>query len=157
MIHPLSDEKIEALLKSEIVGRIGCCNNAEVYIVPTSYAYDGKYIYVHTHEGMKMDLMRKNPNVCFQVDSMKDMAHWKSVVAWGRFEELKEKADREKAFQLLLNRRLPLNSSVTTHLGNSWPFGTDNIEEIDGLFFRIELTKKTGRYESNEVSTPYTV
>src|SRR5689334_1808827 len=101
MIHPLSEEKIEALLTSEVVGRVGCCHKDEMYVVPISYTYDGASIYVHTQEGMKLDLMRKNPNVCFQVDDMKDIAHWKSVLAWGRFEELTEKTEKEKALHLL--------------------------------------------------------
>jgi len=152
MIHPLSEEKIEALLKTEVVGRLGCCHQEEMYIVPISYVYDGTSIYMHTQEGTKLDLMRKNPNVCFQADHLKDMANWKSVIAWGRFEELTQKAEKEKALQLLLNRKLPIISSATTHLGKNWPFSSNDMEEVGGVFFRITLTKKAGRFESYDSS-----
>lgn len=33
--------------------------------------------------------MRANPEVCSQVDEIDDMANWRSVIAWGRYEELK--------------------------------------------------------------------
>jgi hypothetical protein len=88
MIGELATPHIEELLKSEVMGRIGCHHAGTTYIVPTSYAYDGTYIYVHTHEGMKVEMMRKNPAVCFQVDNMRDMANWQSVIAWGTYEEL---------------------------------------------------------------------
>ena len=63
MIGELATPHIEELLKSEVMGRIGCHHAGTTYIVPTSYAYDGRYIYVHTHEGMKVEMMRKNPAV----------------------------------------------------------------------------------------------
>jgi nitroimidazol reductase NimA-like FMN-containing flavoprotein (pyridoxamine 5'-phosphate oxidase superfamily) len=46
--------EIEQLLNSQIMGRIGCRYGDSIYIVPISYAYDGKYVYCHTQEGMKV-------------------------------------------------------------------------------------------------------
>lgn len=154
MLGKLEPQQIEDLLKTQIVGRIGCHADGETYVVPISYAYDGTYLYCHTHEGKKSTMLRKNPKVCFEVDEMKDMANWKSVVAQGIFEELKEREERNLAMQTLLNRYLPIISSVTTHLGEHWPFHPDDATEIKGLMFRIKLTEKTGRFESNEHS-PY--
>ena len=154
MLGKLEPQQIEDLLKTQIVGRIGCHADGETYVVPIRYAYDGTYLYCHTHEGKKSTMLRKNPKVCFEVDEMKDMANWKSVVAQGIFEELKEREERNLAMQTLLNRYLPIISSVTTHLGEHWPFHPDDATEIKGLMFRIKLTEKTGRFESNEHS-PY--
>ena len=33
-------------------------------------------------------MMRENPWVCVEVDHMDNLANWRSVIAWGRFEEL---------------------------------------------------------------------
>ncbi|HKH60810.1 MAG TPA: pyridoxamine 5'-phosphate oxidase family protein [Flavitalea sp.] len=143
--------EIEDVLQRQVVGRIGCHANDITYVVPISYAYDGTYIYGHTREGMKVDLMRINPAVCFQVDDMKDMANWKSVIAWGDYEELDDSADRAKALRVLEGRILPLVSSETTHLSPLWPFPANNIDVIKGIVFRIPLKKKTGRFENNEV------
>ena len=38
---------------------------------------------------MMLDIMRKNPNVCFEVESMSNMANWQSVILNGTFHELK--------------------------------------------------------------------
>ena len=84
MLGILSPSKIEEVLKTQLVGRIGGSWNGETYIIPISYAYDGNYIYCHTTEGKKTAIMRKNARVCFQVDEMKDMANWKSVIVQGR-------------------------------------------------------------------------
>src|SRR5580765_196663 len=121
MLGKLTDVAIEETLKRQVIGRIGCHADGITYVVPVSYAYNGKDVYVHTYEGMKLKMMRKNPRVCFETDTMKDMANWQSVIAWGEFEELTETAERNKALQILLDRKLPLLSSITTHLSNDWP------------------------------------
>ena len=115
--------------------------------MPISYAYDGEYIYAHTFEGMKLNLMRKNPEVCFEVDDMHDMANWKSVISWGIFEPITEVSDRNKALRILTDRTLPLISSETTHLSPQWPFPANDADHITGIVFRIRLMEKTGRYE----------
>ncbi|HEX5024365.1 MAG TPA: pyridoxamine 5'-phosphate oxidase family protein, partial [Agriterribacter sp.] len=109
-------------------------------------AYDGVYVYSHTYEGLKMDLIRKNPQVCFQVDDMNNMANWKSVIAWGTVEELANTDDRNEAFKKLSARVLPFMSSETTHLSPIWPFSSD-VQSVGGIFFRILMKEKTGRFE----------
>jgi nitroimidazol reductase NimA-like FMN-containing flavoprotein (pyridoxamine 5'-phosphate oxidase superfamily) len=153
MLGTLQHEQIEEVLKNQFVGHIGCSLNNETYIVPISYVYDGNYIYCHTTEGKKTGIMRKNPKVCFQVDDMRDMANWRSVVVEGEFEEIKEPGERNKAMQILLNRYLPVISSVTTHLGEIWPFHADDVTNINGIVFRIAAKKKTGRFE-NSIQSP---
>lgn len=152
MLGKLNTIEIEDLLKSQVIGRIGCHADNTTFIVPISYVYDGESIYAHTKEGLKLNLMRKNPDVCFEVDEMKDMANWKSVIAWGDFQELKDSSERNKGLQLLVNRILPLVSSETTHLFPDWPFASDDISKIRGVVFRIRLKEKSGRFESNYAS-----
>ena len=155
MIKQLLSSEIDDLLRTQIVGRIGCNYDNEVYITPMSYAYDGKHIYCHSYEGKKIEMMRKNPKVCFQVDEMKDMGNWKSVIAWGEFEELTNKKERNKALEILLQRRLPIISSLTTHLGDTWPFSSESQDELDkipGIVFRIPIREKTGKTESTSES-----
>ena len=69
MTGELSQEQMEALLRSQVTGRIGCHADGRTFVVPVTYAYgeDG-YIYGSTGEGLKVALMRKNPRVCFEVD-----------------------------------------------------------------------------------------
>jgi len=152
MFGNLNHEEIEEVLHSQLLGRIGCHADNTTYIVPISYAYDGENIYVCTREGMKVDIMRKNPNVCFEVENMSNMANWKSVICWGEFEEVLQQTDRQQALEKLQDRILPSFPSATTKLSPEWPFRTADTDQITGLVFRIRLTRKTGRFESD--STP---
>ena len=152
MIDILDNNQIEEVLKKHFVGRIGCHTNDQVYVVPVSYAYDGKYVYVRSFEGKKIETMRNNPKVCFEVDETQNMANWKSVIAWGEFEELTDKAERNKALKILIDRHLPLLTSDMSHLGDIWPFPPEDLSSIKGIVFRILLKEKTGRYEKSVIS-----
>jgi nitroimidazol reductase NimA-like FMN-containing flavoprotein (pyridoxamine 5'-phosphate oxidase superfamily) len=147
MLGKLTMPEIEKLLSREVVGRIGCSDGNMVYMVPISYTYDGKYIYCHSHEGLKVNIMRKNPRVCFEVDHMQNMANWQTVVAQGTFEELTEPALRAQALRKLHERILPMIASETVRLSADWPFAPPEINQIEGITFRILLTEKTGRFE----------
>lgn len=150
MFGKMDNTQIEKLIADNFIGRLGCSVDGKTYIVPISYAYDGEYIYFHTYEGMKVDMMRKNPNVCFQVDKMDNMASWESVIAWGTSEELTNPEERKVGLQNLIDRVLPKISSKTVQLTTQWPFPPDDISMINGIIFRIYLNEKSGRFEKME-------
>jgi len=131
----------------QAVGRIGCHDDKKTYITPVTYAFDGNYIYGQSNEGLKLNIMRMNPSVCFEVDSMMNMANWESVIVWGHFEELEDSA-AIKAREYLYNRILDLLTSSTIHLhehGNSRELDDNN--RIKHVMYRIRVTEKTGRFE----------
>lgn len=147
MFGILNKEKIEKVLHGNFIGRLGCNSGGKTYIVPISFAYDGESIYAHTFEGLKVSMMRENPEVCFQVDSMEDMANWQSVICWGTYKELTDDEERNEGLQLLTHRNLPHIASETVKLSTEWPFPVSNFKNIKGIVFTIKLTEKTGRYE----------
>ena len=151
MLGKLIDTEIEEVLTHQVIGRIACHANDMSYIVPISYAYDGECVYARTYEGLKINLMRKNPNVCFQTDIMENMANWKSVIAWGEFKELTEDSERNEGIQKLMARKISGIASETVKLSLIWPFASGEYsDEIDGIIFCIHLGEKTGRFERSE-------
>jgi nitroimidazol reductase NimA-like FMN-containing flavoprotein (pyridoxamine 5'-phosphate oxidase superfamily) len=146
MFGEMKDTEIKEMLGKHFIGRIGCHAKGKTYVVPISYAFDGKYVYCHTHEGMKLNMMRENPNVCFEVDSMENKTIWKSIIAWGRFEEISNLHERSNALKILMGRAYPFISKKM-QLGAHWPFLPDDLDNIKGVVFRISVDEKTGRFE----------
>jgi nitroimidazol reductase NimA-like FMN-containing flavoprotein (pyridoxamine 5'-phosphate oxidase superfamily) len=155
MFGILNKEEIETLLHKQIIGRIGCHIDNTTYIVPISYVYDGEFVYALTREGLKINMMRQNRQVCFEVEDIPDLGNWKTVICWGEYEELSNKAERHQALLLLHDRQLPHVTSATTKLSPTWPFRPDNIDAIKGIVFRIRIGKKTGKYEKQEGAAIY--
>lgn len=155
MFGNLNTEEIDNILHSQIIGRIGCHSDNTTYVVPISYAYDGEFIYALTREGLKINIMRQNRCVCFEVEDIPDLGNWKSVICWGEYEELSNRTERHQALILLHDRQLPNVTSETTKLSPTWPFRPENIDIIKGVVFRIRLFKKTGKFEKQEETAIY--
>ena len=72
--YEITDEaQIRRILDSAKVLRLGIAVDNVPYIYPMNYGYtmeDGKLsLYLHSAvKGDKLDLLRKNPNVCFELD-----------------------------------------------------------------------------------------
>jgi nitroimidazol reductase NimA-like FMN-containing flavoprotein (pyridoxamine 5'-phosphate oxidase superfamily) len=135
-ISELPRSEIDAFLASRLVGRIGCHHEGSTYVVPVVYAYDGKSFYVASVEGRKVDMMRANPRVCFEVDEVdeRSVGVWRSVVAEGVFEELQGLA-AARAFALLTRR-------FVTRTGRTRPKRKPGGRTVA---FRIRLEHVTGR------------
>src|SRR5215216_4498843 len=105
-IRELPVEEIEALLRTAIVGRIACCGHGATgdgrpYLVPLAYGYDGDAVYAHSGPGRKLDLMRAEPRVPFEVDEAIAPDRWRSVIAEGTFEEINDPRHRKAALKVV--------------------------------------------------------
>lgn len=88
MLGELNEMQIDHFLLSQEMGRIACVDGNFPYVVPITYVFDGKSIICQSTIGRKLEIMRKNPNVCFEVDNRQNMANWQSVIVHGTFQEL---------------------------------------------------------------------
>lgn len=151
MIGSLSYEAAKEVLASNIIGRIGCTDGTKTYVVPVNYVFDGKYIIAHSVLGMKIRMMRKNPKVCFEVDEMKSLTNWKSVIIWGDYQELTEERDRYAAMKLFVDRTMHMKISETAlppEMSGQrlHPRSPGNIKPV---VYRIVIEEMTGRYEKD--------
>lgn len=75
---------IEAIIKEAQVCRLAMVDGDKPYVVPLSFGYDGSHIYFHSAmEGRKIELLRKNPHVCFEVDQVIKLVKHKDACEWG--------------------------------------------------------------------------
>ncbi|WP_336516617.1 pyridoxamine 5'-phosphate oxidase family protein [Pollutibacter soli] len=145
----MTDFEVNEFLSKQIIGRIGCHADGITYIVPVSYVFEGDFFYGHTAEGMKMDMLRKNPMVCFEVDDITMLDNWKSVICQGKFEEILDEDECLEAMKKLNNRTFPSSTSSIMKFSALWPFSESNTRDLEGIFFRIKILEKTGRFETS--------
>lgn len=148
MLGSLSAAEIEDLLGTELVARIGCHAEGRTYVVPITYAYDGEALIGHSVDGLKLRMMRQNPEVSVEVDHINDLANWQSVIARGRFEELLGPV-ATSALITLRERFRPFLSSETSQPTHDLNEGETETRMGNGgaHLYRIHLYEKTGRFE----------
>ena len=129
------------------MGRLASTDGKEPYIVPVTYTYDEEYIYGQTNEGMKLEMLRKNPTVCFEVDMMTDMRNWQSVIVYVKFDELNDE-EAKKARGILFGRVFPLMTSSTIHAHEHEVIEKlDDSNRVKYVMYRIKIKEVTGRFE----------
>ena len=140
LIHELTEHECREVLRRSHLARLSCSRHDQSYIVPIYVEFDGEDLYSFSTVGQKIDWMRANPKVCVEVDDVTDTAHWISVVALGRYDELTDApGDREarrRARQLLERRRefwLPAAAKLPS------------IEHPVTVLYRIRIDQLTGR------------
>ncbi|HJU35875.1 MAG TPA: pyridoxamine 5'-phosphate oxidase family protein [Gaiellaceae bacterium] len=86
----LSRDEIDDFLRGQRIARLGCHAEGVTYIVPLIYAYEDGAVVAVTTEGRKTVMLRQNPRVCVEVDEYDadGRGSWRSVIAYGTYEEL---------------------------------------------------------------------
>jgi len=145
MLGDLSKRQIIDLLTKKVIGRIGCNANGETYIVPINYVFKDNAIYCHSALGKKIEMMRANPAVCFQVDEIKDTFRWQSVILTGTYSELSDEL-RQQAMQGIIHRIMPLTDKPTEEPSH----GIKPEDRVNIIVFKIELTSVSGKFEDHD-------
>ncbi|GHU80518.1 pyridoxamine 5'-phosphate oxidase [Clostridia bacterium] len=131
------------------VARLGLSDNGAPYIVPLNFGYEyngGKLVfYFHSaREGRKVDILKSNPKVCFELDSLlqvkkdDDPCKWtslyESVIGYGEISFV-EDADGKKAAMDALMR----------HCGFSGTPRYDSAVFARTQIFRLDVETVTGK------------
>src|SRR5262249_34989120 len=134
-IGKLRDTDARAILSEGNLGRLGCIASGWPYVVPVNYFFDGEDIYIHSLPGKKLDALRANPRVCLQVDEIKDSYNWRSVIAYGTFEEVSNEETREDVLTELYSRlphMTPVESRLVQGMAGTVVFRI-KVEDVTGL------------------------
>ena len=130
------------LLKRTRVGRLGCAEGAQPYVVPISFAYHREFLYGFATIGKKIEWMRANPLVCVEADEIVSRHEWQTVVIFGRYQELPNTpefhAARMVAHDLLAQTAMWWEPGYvkTLHRGEERP--------LEPIYFRISISEISG-------------
>ena len=148
MLGELNENQIEDLLTKQVTGRIGCYDEGTTYVVPINYVYKDGCIYGHSAIGKKIEMLRNNRQVCFQVDEIKSLTDWQSVIAWGEYHEIHDRVEMQKAMQDIVQHIMPLISDANGHPSHGITESESDVgTSIDLILYKICLHTKTGRFE----------
>ena len=139
----LDDAGCEALLAGHQVGRMAFTFRNRVDIVPVHYVYRDRWIYGRLEYGAKTEVLSHHPWVAFEVDAVRALFDWESVVVHGRvaFPE----ADGPPAEQARHTRAVEL---IRTLIPGA--FTEADPTPSRGLVFVLPVTEWTGRAARHE-------
>ena len=115
VVSSLDRGEMESLLDGVLVGHLGLCVDGGPYVVPIGFVYHDGRIYFHSYpRGRKVEALRRDPRVCFQVEEVgrllpgstpcKFSVEYRSIIAYGRVRFLEEDEEKLEALRLLLRK-----------------------------------------------------
>ncbi len=108
-------DEMEKILKKSRVCRIGLVDQDKPYIIPMNFGYKQGTIYLHcAKEGRKIELIKKNPNVCFEVDELVRLkkaklacdwgAEYQSIICTGRAVFLEDPGEKKEGLDVIMSQ-----------------------------------------------------
>lgn len=112
-IRALGTDEMDALLARNCVGRIAYSIHDHVDIEPIHYVYDAPWIFGRTSTGAKVLTLAHSRWCAFEVDEVKSLFDWQSVVVKGAFAPFDATANRELYDRALAALRRLIPSTLT--------------------------------------------
>lgn len=138
-IDDMEGQEINNLLESVGYGHLACAEWNIPYVIPVNFVVESGRIYLYTTEGKKAEIIDANPNVCVQVEDVKDNNNWRSVVVFGIAVRVTDPAEREHAVDLLAKANPGLSPALSVRWKDNW------IRENHEVVLRIDPIQMTGR------------
>ena len=132
----LNQAEVIKLLAEGTVGRLGCVDQGEPYVVPINYFFEDGKIYSHSLPGHKIDLLRAHPRACLQVDKIENGFEWRSALAFGNYQEIGSPDERRAVLRKFL-ARFPLLTPVESVMAT-------DASAPDSIVFCICVDRMTG-------------
>ena len=138
---------LEEILSAAEICRLGFMDGNRPYILPFNYGYRDKCIYIHcAKEGKKIDLIKHNNNVCFEIEQSAEIKKYEnackwttwyqSIVGYGMVEIISDYMQKKQGLDIIMRH----NGANSNHNLNY------DKNKIDSMYvLKIEITEMTGK------------
>ncbi len=137
--------QIEEILSKAKFLRVALSDADTPHIIPMAFGYKDNHIYVHSSKkGEKIDILKKNPKVCFEADIDADIittddictydVRYRSVIGYGQAKFLED-----------YNEKVEGLTVMSEHYEKKGPFefGEEKVNRL--LVIKIEIERMTGK------------
>jgi uncharacterized protein len=139
--------ELEPIIQQAQVCRIGLCGDKGPYVVAMNFGYEDGCVYLHSSPGgRKIEMIRADSRVCFQVETGAALREadtacawgmrFKSVVGFGRAELVEDPEEKVAALNIIMD-----------HYSEKAPHGysAEHLERV--AVIKIPLREATGRLQ----------
>ena len=137
-------KEIESIIQKSQVCRLALADEGLPYIVPLCFGYKNKILYFHSaKEGQKIDILRRNRQVCFEFDidarvrSGKTACAWgmgyKSVIGYGTASLVEDPEEKQKALDIIMRQ----------YSEGEFEYSAKNLAEM--LVIKVDISAMTGK------------
>jgi len=145
---------IDDLFATAEVCRLAMVDHGEPYLVPVNYGYRDHALYVHSAAaGRKIDILKRNNRVCFEIESASTIVqhakpcHWgtkaRSLIGYGRVEIVTDFEEKKRGLDIIM-----------AHYGKTDPNMYDEKQVRAAVILKISVEsvacKQLGHWDQKE-------
>jgi len=146
----ITDPKIlETILSKATICRLAMIDNGMPYLLPFNFGYSENCIYIHSAPaGKKIDVLRQNPQVCFEVEDVTETVQgeiackwstlYRSVIGYGNVEIVTGFEEKKQGLEIIMTQH--------GYKGNM-EFENKEVEFI--VVLKLKIESMTGKQSSN--------
>lgn len=135
---------IESIIQQAQVCRLAMCDGGRPYIVPLCFGYKDNVLYFHSAgEGKKLEVLKRNANVCFEFDIDTQLIkaerpcdwglRYRSVVGFGKAVFIEDVKLKRKALDVIMQQ----------YSEKSFEYPQEAIANI--TIIKVEIESMTGK------------
>lgn len=143
-IHNVS--VIHDIIRRCTVCRLAMCENGRPYVVPLCFGYQDNALYFHSaREGRKLEILKKNGNVCFELDIDHELElsdqpcrcgmRYRSVIGFGKAAIVDDPESKRKGLDVLMRHYAEGSSDYSEQALENTVIIRVDIEEMTGKQF----------------------
>jgi nitroimidazol reductase NimA-like FMN-containing flavoprotein (pyridoxamine 5'-phosphate oxidase superfamily) len=136
--------EIESIIRKSRVCRLALADEGLPYIVPLCFGYKNKILYFHSaREGQKIEMLRRNRQVCFEFDidarvrSGKTACAWgmayKSIIGFGTASLVEDPQEKQKALDIIMRQ----------YSEDDFEYSAKPLAEM--LVIKVDISRMTGK------------
>ena len=146
----INDKSIlEGILLSSKICRLGMIDNGLPYVLPFNFGYHENCIFIHSApEGKKIDILKKNPLVCFEVEDHAEIivdevaCKWstlyRSVVGYGTVEIVTGFEEKKRGLEIIMKQH---------EFKGKMEFEPKEVQFV--VILKLQIESMTGKQSSN--------
>jgi nitroimidazol reductase NimA-like FMN-containing flavoprotein (pyridoxamine 5'-phosphate oxidase superfamily) len=116
--------EIESIIEKADICQIALSDNNQPYVFPVCFGHENNSIFFHSAlEGKKIDIIQKNPRVCFQIHTDTELIaaekgcdwsiRFRSVTGFGKAELIDELEAKKRAINIVLRHYSKKNHKIS--------------------------------------------
>ncbi len=135
---------MESIVARARICRLGLCRDNMPYVVPVNFGYKDDSLYIHSSpEGLKMEILRVNNRVCFELEVDVEMipadapcdwtVRFYSIIGFGTGHMVHDPHEKIRALDVIMEHQR----------GPSGPYRPDIIDKVG--IIRIDIERMSGK------------
>ena len=136
--------EIEAILHRADICRLAMADEAGPYVVPLNFGFSDQSLYFHSaHKGRKIDMLKKDPRVCFECDLDVEVVSGEKACDWGTYFKSVIGFGRARFVADIEAKKKALNIIMKHYAGKSFEFSADDVNQV--TIICVDIEKMTGK------------